>query len=111
MSSTIIVAFWSIAFGFVTAAILSSCFQWAMKRPMSFGMLTENGPAGSLLVIPLLAISGPVVIARNTWRGRAVQGRAWGWVWLSMALVSGWSFVIGLYVLDLVIKLRLAFLA
>jgi len=51
------------------------------------------------------------VIARNAWRGRTIKGRAWGWMAASLVLVSVWSFIIGVYVLDVVIRLHIALFA
>ena len=110
MSTTYVVICWAVVFGFVTAGILASLFHAVTRQPMSFRLLHEGGPAGSLIALPLLAVSGPVVIARNAWRGRRIEGRAWGWLLVSAVLVGGWSFCIGLYVLDLLLKLRFAFL-
>ncbi len=111
MSTTISVLLWAIALGFVTAGILASCYRLITTQPMSFKLLTEGGPAGSLVALPLLAVTGPAVIARNAWRGRMIKGRAWGWMAASLVLVSVWSFIIGVYVLDVVIRLHIALFA
>lgn len=111
MSVVFSVMLWAMPLGFVTAGILASFYRVVTTKPMSFRLLTENGAAGSLIALPLLALSGPVVIARNAWRGRIIEGRAWGWIAVSAVLVAGWSFLIGLYVLDLMVKVRLALIA
>lgn len=108
MSTTITVVLWAIGHGYVTAGILASCYRFCTTQPMSFRLLTEGGPAGALIALPLLALTGPAVIARNAWRGRTIEGRAWAWLAASLLLVSVWSFLIGLYVLDIVIRVHLA---
>lgn len=110
MLSTISILLWSVLFGFVTAGIVANCYHWLMARPMSFHLLFEGGAMGSLMALPLLAVTGPAVIARNAWRGRRIEGRAWAWIAVSGVLIAAWSFIIGLYILDMLLKLELAFL-
>lgn len=109
MAAMLKVVLWSVCFGFVTAGIISNCYRAVTTRPISFRLLFEGGGTGMLLALPLLAISGPAVIARNAWRGRVIEGRAWGWLAASFFLVSLWSFLIGLYVVDFLVKLVLVF--
>ncbi len=96
--------FWCISAGYVTAGLLASFYQLLADRPLSFTMLTST-PVASVLAVPLLVMSGPAVIVRNTARGRVVEGRAWGWILASIVIVGFWSFMTGVVVLQTLFSL------
>jgi hypothetical protein len=98
--SILIVVAWGVAAGIVTAGLLSSFFRMLTSKPVSFGLLMSDSPWTSAVAVPLLVLSGPAVVARNAWRGRVIEGRAWGWILASAAIVATWSFVNGILVLE-----------
>lgn len=100
------VVIWAIAAGYVTAGILSSFYQWIAAKPLSFRLLVSDELRASVIAVPLLALSGPAVLARNAWRGRIIEERAWGWIALSVAIIAGWSFVTGIAVLEALFSFR-----
>lgn len=104
--SVLILLFWAVVAGYVTAGILASLYQWLTSEPVSFKLLVTGGLGASLVAMPLLLLSGPAVIARNAWRGRVIEGRAWSWIMASAVIVAGWSFVNGVIVLEFLLSLR-----
>jgi hypothetical protein len=89
-----------VAAGIVTAGLLSSFFRMMTAKQISFGLLMSDSPWTSAIAVPLLVLSGPAVIARNAWRGRVIEGRAWGCIVASAAIVATWSFVTGILVIE-----------
>jgi len=106
METWILLTVWAVTAGYVTAGVLASLYQWLAAEPVSFRLLMSETMARSVLAVPLLAFAGPAVIARNAWRGRVVEGRAWGWIAASAAIVGTWSFLTGVIVLDGALALR-----
>ncbi len=96
-------AIWSIAFGFVTAAMVATAFRLLTRELPSFAMLGQ-GDLRALMAVPLLAITGPAVLARNSLRGRIIEQREWRWLAGAAVLVCGWSFVTGVFVLNAVLS-------
>jgi hypothetical protein len=45
------------------------------------------------------------VIARNAYQGRILQRREWGWVVMSAAIVTTWSFLTGVLILEFMFSL------
>jgi hypothetical protein len=105
MSSTGLVL-WAIAAGYVTAALATSSYQWLMDEAVSFRLLVTGGLAASLAALPLLMLAGPAVIARNSWRGRRIEGRPLGFVALAGVIAAGWSFVTGVMVIEFLLVIR-----
>lgn len=105
MSTVLLITVWAIAAGYVTAGLLASLYQLLTRNPVSFNLLFVGEMAMTLLAVPLLLLSGPVVIARNAWQGHIVQRRDWGWLAAAGLIVAVWSFLTGVIVLELVFRL------
>lgn len=105
MYAVALVTFWSVAAGFVTAGLFSSLYQLITDAPVSFTLILSEKMQTALLAVPLLLFSGPLVITRNAWRGRVLEQREWGWIMGSIAIVTLWSFITGLVVLDFTFRL------
>lgn len=100
MSVIILVTFWSVSAGFVTAGLFASLYQLVTNSPLSFHLIMSEKMRTALLAVPLLLFSGPIVITRNAWQGRTIEQRQWRWIMASIGIVTLWSFITGLVILD-----------
>lgn len=99
-------AFAAIAIGFAFAGLLASGFQLVVRRELGFSSL-QSGDIGAVATVPFLVFSAPVVILRNTIRGRRIYGRPIPYVMLATVIACFWSLMCGRLVLDLTHLLRL----
>jgi hypothetical protein len=101
-----VLVFWAVAAGVVTAGLLSSFYSLLTAERVSFRLLMTGGLAVSIVSLPLLLLSGPLVIARNAQLAGLVAARAWSWVAATAAIVIVWSFINGVVVLEFLLSLR-----
>ena len=87
-------SFQAILLGFAFAGLTASAFQLIANRPLSFRMLLGGGFEAAA-ALPLLAISAPVIILRNTARGRRIERRPIPMVALATVIAAFWSMVFG----------------
>jgi len=88
--------------GTVTAGLSSSFYTLVTRRPASFSLLTEPLP-GAATAILTLVLAGPIVIMRNAIAFRVSEGRPWVWFGLSVSIALFWSFIVGLFVLSVLL--------
>lgn len=93
-----------VAVGFVAAGILSSFVQLVTGQPLRFGIEGRTLLA-SIGGVCLRVFAGPVILMGNALRAAKVKAHPPGWLWLSGLIASAWSLLLGLFVLDLVLKL------
>jgi hypothetical protein len=105
MPNVVLVTFWAVSAGFVTAGLFYSLYQLITNSPVSFNMMMVGRLYNSLMAVPILLFSGPMVIAHNAWRGHVLERRQWGWILVSAAIVTTWSFLTGVIILDFVFSL------
>ena len=105
MPTVVIITFWACAAGFVTAGLFYSFYQLLTNSPVSFNMLMVGKMLNAVMAVPLLLFSGPMVIANNAWRGRVQEQRKWGWILASAAIVTTWSFLTGVLILEFILSL------
>jgi|SRR3974390_348949 len=86
----------SVAFGFAVAGMCSSGYRLATTRLPSFSQLSEGPNPATLAAIPLLVISAPFLIMRNTILGRRQEGRRFEFVFLATLIAGFWSLMSGL---------------
>ncbi len=86
--------FEAIFLGFALAGVTASAFQLLTHKPLSFRMLTDGGTFSAVFV-PLLAVSAPVIILRNSARGRRFEKRSVHMVALSTIIACFWSMAFG----------------
>ncbi|MEM6615622.1 MAG: hypothetical protein AAF619_03745 [Pseudomonadota bacterium] len=98
MLTELFVFFLAIATGYAASGLVASGYQLLTDKPASFQVVPESVP-GRLLYVPVLALGGPVILMRNAVRAQFIEGRPRGWLYATIALASGWSFVSGLLVL------------
>ncbi len=84
-----------LAIGFSVAGLCASFYQLVTSRPASFGLLGQ-GPAA----VPFLALAAPVIIMRNTIRGRRIEQRPLEFVMLATVIAGSWSLGSGMLVIE-----------
>jgi hypothetical protein len=92
--------FQALLLGFAFAGLLASAFQVVAHRPPSFRMLLGKD-AAAFAALPLLAMTAPVIILRNSLRGRRFERRPIGFVALATIIACLWSMALGATVLKL----------
>jgi uncharacterized protein DUF6949 len=86
----------SLALGFAVAGLCSSGYQLATSRLLSFNQLSTGPGPGTIAAIPLLVLSAPFLIMRNTILGRRQEGRRFEFVFLATLIAGFWSLMSGL---------------
>src|SRR5262245_65315088 len=66
------------------------------SRLPSFSQLTTGPGVAAFASVPLLVVSGPFLIMRNTILGRRLEGRRFEFVFLSTLIAGFWSLMSGL---------------
>jgi len=98
----LLVLFMTIAVGFVAAGLVSSLYQATTQKQISFQMWEEN-TTGLAVGVLALVVAGPNVILRNALRAQVIEHRPPMWLGLSAMISSAWSFLVGLFILNLLI--------
>ena len=89
----------ALVLGFAFAGVLASAFELVARRPLGFGLLQAGG-LGAAATVPVLVFSAPLIIIRNTVRGRRYERRPVPYVMLATMFACGWSLLSGRLVLD-----------
>ena len=92
-------AFSALAIGFAFAGLLASGFELLLRRPLRFSSL-QTGDMGAVATVPVLVFSAPLIILRNTIRGRRIDGRPIPYVMIATIIACLWSMMCGRLVLD-----------
>lgn len=104
--SSVLALFFSVATGYVAAGLIQSFYKLLTGRPLSFSILQAN-LGRALLATPSLIFAGPAIVMRNAIRARLIEKRPSHWLALSTALSTAWSFVIGLFLLNVLVAVNL----
>ncbi len=94
--------FEAIILGFALAGVVASTFQMLTHKPLSFKMLSNKG-SYSVAFLPLLAISAPVIILRNSARGRRFEKRSVHMVAISTIIACFWSMAFGKLAMNIIL--------
>ena len=89
----------SLALGFAAAGLCSSGYQLITSRLPSFGQLSSGPSATTIAAVPLLIVSAPFLIMRNTLLGRR-EGRRFEFVFLATLIAGFWSLMSGLVMVE-----------
>lgn len=76
------------AIGFAVGGMCSSGYRLVTDRLPSFNQLSNGPAAATFAVIPLLVVSAPILIMRNTILGQRQEGRRFEFVFLA-TLIAG----------------------
>jgi hypothetical protein len=86
----------ALALGFAVAGLSCSAYKLATSRLPSFGLLNAGPSMGAVAAVPLLMLSAPFLIMRNTLLGRHQEGRRLEFVFLATLIAGLWSLMSGL---------------
>jgi hypothetical protein len=86
----------ALALGFAVAGLASSVYQLFTSRLPSFGLLSTGPSPQALAAVPLLMLSAPFLIMRNTLLGSRQEGRRFEFVFLATLIAGFWSLMSGL---------------
>jgi hypothetical protein len=89
----------ALCLGFAFSGLLASAFELLVRRPIGFGLL-QSGGVGALASVPVLVFTAPLIIVRNTIRGRRFERRPMPFVMLATIIACLWSLMSGRLVLD-----------
>ena len=82
--------------GFAVAGMCSSGYRVFTSRLPSFSQLSTGPGVAALASVPLLVVSAPFLIMRNTILGRRLEGRRFEFVFLATLIAGFWSLMSGL---------------
>jgi Family of unknown function (DUF6949) len=88
----------ALALGFAVAGLCSSGYQLATSRLPTFGLLSAGPSAATIAAVPILMLSAPFLIMRNTLLARRQEGRRFEFVFLATLIAGFWSLMSGLVV-------------
>jgi len=100
--SALTVFFFCIATGFVSGGLTGSFYRLVTNKPPSFHLIAEDMKT-QILGMLALVLAGPVVIMRNALMAQVYENRPPYWLLLSGCIASGWSFLSGMLVLDVML--------
>ena len=92
-------AYRELGLGFALAGLLASGFEWTTARRASFSLLGAGGVL-ALASVPVVAVSAPFILLRNTIRGRRAHRLPLGLVLFATAAACAWGLLCGRVVLD-----------
>ena len=77
--------------GFAVAGMCNSGYRVFTSRLPSFSQLTTGPGVAAFASVPLLVMSAPFLIMRNTILGRRHEGRGFEFVFLATLIAGFWS--------------------
>ena len=95
MSAHSLQMFLALALGFAVGGLCASGYRLATSRLPTFGMLQAGPSAGTLAMVPLLMLSAPFLIMRNTLLARRQEGRRFEFVFMATLIAGFWSLMSG----------------
>jgi hypothetical protein len=87
---------YALVLGFAVAGLCSSGYRVFTSHLPSFNQLTAGPGAEALAAVPVLVVSAPFLIMRNTILGRRHEGRRFAFVFLATLIAGFWSMMSGL---------------
>jgi hypothetical protein len=88
-------SFLALAIGFALAGCLSSGYQAATSRPVSFGLLERGPGAAAFAAVPFLVFAAPFIIMRGIVRGAGHEGPRFPLVLTATIIAGFWSLMSG----------------
>jgi O-antigen/teichoic acid export membrane protein len=86
----------SLALGFAIAGLCSSAYRLVTSRLPSFGLLSAGPKPATFAAVPLLMVSAPFLIMRNTLLGHRQEGRRFEFVFMATLIAGFWSLMSGI---------------
>ena len=100
LDPTTIASLLALATGFAAAGLTASAFELVTHRRASFALLRSGGLA-AIASVPLIAVTAPFIILRNTVRGRRFERRPVPFVVAASTIAGFWSLASGHLILDI----------
>lgn len=94
----------ALCLGFALSGLLASGYEAMTCRPISFRLL-QRGRLEALASLPIILFSAPLIILRNTIRGRRIERRPVSAVVAATVVAGFWSLLCGRLILDAVTML------
>ncbi len=85
----------SLALGFAIAGLCRSAYRLVTSRLPSFGLLSAGPKPSTFAAVPLLMVSAPFLIMRNTLLGQRQEGRRFEFVFMATLIAGFWSLASG----------------
>ena len=86
----------ALALGFAVAGLGSTAYQLATSRLPSFGLLSDGPSPLAIAAVPLLMVTAPFLIMRNTILGHQQERRQFQFVFLATVIAGFWSLMSGM---------------
>src|SRR5262245_56053542 len=86
----------ALALGFAVAGLCASTYRLVTDRLPTFGVLSNGPRTTALAALPLLIVSAPFLIMRNTLLGARQEARRFEFVFLATLIAGFWSLMSGL---------------
>ena len=86
----------ALAFGFAVAGLCSSTYRLFTSKLPSFTLLSSGPKAQAIAAVPLLIVSAPFLIMRNTLLGQRQEGGRVQFVFFATLVAGFWSLMSGL---------------
>ena len=86
----------ALALGFAVAGLCSSGYRLVTSRLPSFSQLSTGPTPSTFAAVPLLVLSAPFLIMRNTLLGRRQESRRFEFVFLATLVAGFWSLMSGM---------------
>jgi hypothetical protein len=96
MTPELVQMLFALLLGFAVAGMCSSGYRVVTSRLPSFNQLSAGPGAATFAAIPVLVVSAPFLIMRNTILGRRQEGRRFEFVFLATLIAGFWSLMSGL---------------
>ena len=100
MSAHSLQMFLALALGFAFAGLSASGYRLITSQLPSFGMLQGGPSVGTLAMVPVLMVSAPFLIMRNTLRGRRHEARRFEFVFMATVIAGFWSLMSGVVLMS-----------
>jgi hypothetical protein len=95
ISPDVIESLFAVAIGFAVAGLCASGYRLVGMHLPSFRLLEAGPMAARFAAIPLLILSAPYLIMRNTLRGRRLERRRAEFVMAATVIAGLWSLMSG----------------
>jgi hypothetical protein len=89
----------ALALGFAFAGLLASAFELVFEQRASFNLL-KSGDLLAIACVPLVVVSAPFIILRNTILGRRLERRPFVSIAAATVIACLWSLICGCVMLD-----------
>jgi hypothetical protein len=96
MSPDSVQLLFSLVFGFAVAGLCASGYQLATDKLPTFSLLSAGAKPSTVAMVPLLVLSAPFLIMRNTLLGRRQEARRFEFVFAATLIAGFWSLMSGI---------------